>query len=278
MTMTLRKPLTGALLSLLMVALALVFVFPFYWMALTSLKSQGHVYTRPPEWLPTFFTTGNYKEVLAIFPFFRYLGNTAYAAFLSAVGQTLCSAMAAYAFARMRWKGRDAFFLVTISTMIIPTSVFAIPWYLLYWKVGILGTLTPLWLPYWFQHPFIIFLLTQFFRGIPESLSDAARIDGANDYGIFLKIIVPLAKPALFASFLLHFIFMWKNLMIPLMYINNEKFFTLSVGLQTLLGGTVKPPFSQVMAAAFMASLPLVIVFLLFKKWIFTGIAASSLK
>lgn len=265
-------------LVLVFLATALVFLFPFYWMLATSLKHQGHVYVKPPEWLPSSFDLGNFRDVLAVFPFLRYLRNTAYASFLSAVGQTACSAMAAYAFARMRWRGRDPFFLVTISTMIIPVSVFAIPWYLLYWRIGILGTLAPLWLPYWFQHPFIIFLLTQFFRGIPFTLSDAARIDGHGEWGIFLRVVVPLSRPALFASFLLHFIFMWKNLMIPLMYINDEKLFTLSVGLQTLLGGTIKPPFNQVMAAALMASLPLVVVFVLFKRWIFTGIAASSMK
>lgn len=275
---TFMRHLGRPAMVILLVITSIIFVFPFYWMLVTALKSQGHVYVKPPEWLPKAFNTTNFKNVLEIFPFFRYLRNTVYSALLSAIGQTTCSAMAAYAFARMKWKGRNVFFLITISTMIIPTSVFAIPWYLLYWRIGILGTLAPLWLPYWFQHPFIIFLLTQFFRSIPFSLSDAAMIDGYSDHGIFLKIIVPLAKPALFASFLLHFIFIWKNLMIPLMYINKAELFPLSVGLQTLLGGTIKPPFNEVMAAALMASLPLVVVFILFKDWIFTGIAASSMK
>ena len=272
------KALKAGLQLLAIAITAVLFVFPFYWMVATSLKAQGHVYVKPPEWFPRPMDFGNYTSVLGVFPFFKYLKNTAYAALLSALGQTTCSAMAAYAFSRMEWKGRKTFFTLTISTMIIPTTVFAIPWYLLYAKIGLLGTLAPLWLPYWFQHPFIIFLLTQFFRGIPFSLSDAARIDGNSDFGIFARIIVPLSKPALFASFLLHFIFMWKNLMIPLMYINKERLFTLSVGLQAILGGTIKPPFNEVMAAALMSSLPLVIVFMFFKKWIFTGIAASSMK
>ena len=107
---------------------------------------------------------------------------------------------------------------------------------------------------------------------------DAARIDGSTEFGIFFRMIVPLSRPALVAAFLLHFIFIWKNLMIPLMYINSEKLFTLSVGLQALLGGTVKPPFNEDMAAALMSSLPLVIVFIVLRRYIFSGIAATSLK
>jgi len=265
-------------ITVIAVASALLFLFPFFWMVSTSLKDSSGVYTNPPKLLPPSIDTSSYTEVLKIFPFSRYLNNTLFACVLSALGQTVCSALAAYAFARMQWKGRDFFFMVTLSTMIIPPSVFAIPWYLLYWRLGLLGTLAPLWLPYWFQHPYIIFLLTQFFRTIPDSISDAARIDGNNEFMIFLRMIVPLSRPSLVTAFLLHFIFMWKNLMIPLMYINKEELFTLSVGLQTLLGGTVKPPFNQVMAAAFMTSLPLVILFMLLRKFIFTGIAASSLK
>lgn len=264
--------------SLFIIITALLFLFPFYWMVVTALKTQGHVYITPPEWFPHSFRLQNFIDILPIFPFTTYLKNNVYACTLSAIGQTVCSALAAYAFSRIKWKGRQLFFIVTISTMMIPPAVFAIPWYILYWKIGILGTLAPLWLPYWFQHPYIIFLLTQFFRGIPNSITDAAIIDGNGDFGIFLRIIVPLSKPALFTAFLLHFIFMWKNLLIPLMYINKKAHFTLSVGLQTLLGGTVKPPFNQVMAAALIASLPLVIIFIIFRKSIFTGIAISSYK
>lgn len=273
-----NRKLWRLLKLLVTLAGALVFLFPFFWMILTAFKSERHIYVSPPEFLPIPMNLSNFSDVMQVFPFFKYLWNTFRASFLSALGLTTCSALAAYAFARMRWKGRDAFFIVTISAMIIPPAVFAIPWYMLYWRLGLLGSLAPLWLPYWFQHPYIIFLLSQFFRTIPDSLSDAARIDGNNDYGIFLRIMVPLSQPALIAGFLLHFIFMWKNLMIPLMYISKEKLFTLSVGLQALLGGTIKPPFNQDMAAALMTSLPLVLVFIVLRRFVFSGIAASSLK
>ena len=276
--MTTRKAVTRSIQALVTVVTALLLLFPFYWMILTSLKAEHQVYSSPPQLLPIPIDFSNFSKVMIVFPFFKYLWNTFRATVLSAFGQTLCSALAAYAFARLRWKGRNAFFVVTISTMIIPPAVFAIPWYLLYWRLHLLGSLAPLWLPYWFQHPYIIFLLTQFFRTIPNSISDAARVDGNTEFGIFFRMIVPLSRPALVAAFLLHFIFMWKNLMIPLMYINNEKLFTLSVGLQALLGGTVKPPFNQIMAAALMSSLPLVIVFILLRRFIFSGIAATSLK
>ncbi len=273
-----RSPASRILQTVVILVTSITFLFPFFWMILTSLKAESHVYVSPPEFLPIPVNFENFSKVMVVFPFFRYLWNTFRATVLSAFGQTLCSALAAYAFARLQWKGRNGFFIVTISTMIIPPAVFAIPWYLLYWRLHLLGSLAPLWLPYWFQHPYIIFLLTQFFRTIPDSISDAARIDGNTDFGIFARIIVPLARPALVAAFLLHFIFMWKNLMIPLMYINSEKLFTLSVGLQALLGGTVKPPFNQDMAAALMSSLPLVIVFIALRRFIFSGIAATSLK
>lgn len=268
----------SALRTVVMVLVAVLFLFPFFWMASTALKPQGEVYLVPPSWFPSTLEFKNFTEILPVFPFGRLFWNTLYSSTLSAIGQTTCSALAAYAFARMKWKGRNAFFLITISTMMIPPAVFAIPWYILYWRIGILGTLMPLWLPYWFQHPYIIFLLTQFFRGVPKAMDDAARIDGATDYGIFARILIPLSKPALFTAFLLHFIFIWKNLLVPLMYLSKERLFTLSVGLQAVLGGTVKPPFNQVMAAALMASLPLVIIFIAFRKSIFTGIAVSSFK
>lgn len=255
-----------------------LFLFPFYWMVATALKSEGNVYVMPPKFLPIPINFENFVSIIPIFPFMTYLKNNMLACTLSAIGQTTCSALAAYAFSRMEWKGRKTFFMVTLSTMMIPTAVFAIPWYILYWKLGLLGTLMPLWLPYFFQHPYIIFLLTQFFRGIPSTLSDAAIIDGNGHFGIFFRIVIPLSIPALLTAFLLHFIFLWKDLLIPLMYINDEELFTFSIGLQALLGGTVKPSFNEIMAAAFIASLPLVILFILFRKSIFTGIAVTGEK
>lgn len=257
---------------------ALIFLFPFFWMILTALKGERHIYVLPPEFLPIPLNLRNFSDVMEVFPYWQQLWNTFRAATLSAIGQTTCSALAAYAFARLAWKGREAFFIVTIGAMIIPPTVFAIPWYMLYWRLGLLGSLAPLWVPYWFQHPYIIFLFTQFMRTIPDSFSDAARIDGNNDFGIFVRIIIPLSRPSLVAAFLLHFIFIWKNLLLPMMYISKESLFTLSVGLQNLLGGTIKPPFNQDMAAALMTSLPLVIIFIVLRKFIFSGIAASSLK
>lgn len=276
--MTTRRVFARSLKLTVTAITSLLFLFPFYWMILTALTAEHHIYISPPQLLPLPVVFSNFSKVMVVFPFFRYLWNTFHAAVLAAFGQTLCSALAAYAFSRLKWKGRNTFFIITISTMIIPPAVFSIPWYLLYWRLHLLGSLAPLWLPYWFQHPYIIFLLTTFFRTIPDSISDASRIDGTTEFGIFFRMIVPLATPALVAAFLLHFIFIWKNLMIPLMYINSEKLYTLSVGLQALLGGTWKPPFNQTMAAALMSSLPLVIVFIILRRYIFSGIAATSLK
>ena len=276
--MTGAKRANKSLRLLVTLVTALVFLFPFFWMILTAFKGEKHIYVSPPEFLPVPVSFSNFSDVMQVFPFFKYLWNTFRAAILSAIGQTTCSALAAYAFARLTWKFRNAFFIITIGAMIIPPTVFAIPWYMLYWRLGLLGSLAPLWVPYWFQHPYIIFLLTQFFRTIPDSFSDAARIDGNNDFGIFLRIIIPLARPSLVAAFLLHFIFLWKNLMLPMMYVNKESLFTLSVGLQALLGGTIKPPFNQDMAAALMTSLPLVVIFIALRRFVFSGIAASSLK
>jgi multiple sugar transport system permease protein len=262
--------------KLFLLTAAIVFLFPFYWMVTTALKTDGNVYVFPPRFFAIPVTFENFISIAPIFPFLTYFKNNMLACTLSAIGQTTCSALAAYAFTRIEWKGRRLFFTATLSTMMIPTAVFAIPWYILYWKLGLLGSLAPLWLPYWFQHPYIIFLLAQFFRGIPQSFSDAAIIDGNGHFGIFFRIVIPLSSPALLTAFLLHFIFLWKDLLIPLMYINDEKLFTFSIGLQTLLGGTVKPSFNEIMAAAFIASLPLVILFIAFRKSIFNGIAVTS--
>ncbi len=271
-----NKKVKSAVHTLFLLVAAMLFLFPFYWMVTTAIKTSGNVYVYPPKFFAIPFTFENFKSIVPIFPFLTYLKNNMFACTLSAIGQTTCSALAAYAFTRIEWRGRKLFFTATLSTMMIPTAVFAIPWYILYWKLGLLGSLAPLWLPYWFQHPYIIFLLAQFFRGVPQSYSDAAVIDGNGHFGIFFRIILPLSIPALLTAFLLHFIFLWKDLLVPLMYINDEKLFTFSIGLQTLLGGTVKPSFNEIMAAAFIASLPLVILFLVFRKSIFSGIAVTS--
>lgn len=276
-TKRIKKEKKGLTYVIILVT-SLIFVFPFYWMVSTALKSTGNVYVLPPQWIPNPVQLHNFVDIYSIFPFFLYIRNNVYSCTLSAFGQTLCSSLAAYAFTRIRWPGRNIFFIVTISTMMIPFGVFAVPWYMLYRQLGLLGTLAPLWLPYWFQHPYIIFLLAVFFRSIPNSLSDAARIDGCSHFCIYLRIILPLSKNALLTAFLLHFIFMWKNLLVPLMYINKSELFTLSIGLQNLLGGTIKPSSEQLMAASLIASLPLVILFIIFNKYIMTGIAISSWK
>jgi multiple sugar transport system permease protein len=194
------------------------------------------------------------------------------------VGTVFSNALAAYAFSRLRWKGRDLFFIVTLATMMVPFPVVMVPLYGVFKSLGWIGTFRPLWVPAFFGSAFNIFLLRQFFRGVPFELSEAATIDGANEWKIFWEVVIPLAKPALAVVALFTFIASWTDFLGPLIYLTDQKTFTLSLGLaayQSRNGGT---DWNLLMAASTIVVAPVVVLFFLTQKLLVRGIALTGLK
>ncbi len=284
--MAVRTPVAKtALTHVALVALAVLFVLPLLWMLSTALKPIGETMTTPPRWIPTKILWGNFPEAirygskeLGYVPFLLYARNTLVITVLSVTGAVFSNALVAYSFARLRWPGREAFFNVTLATMMVPFPVTMVPTFALFRWLGWVGSFKPLWVPAFFASAFSIFLLRQFFRTIPMELSEAAKIDGASEFRIFADVVLPLARPALAVVALFTFMGSWNDFLGPLIYLVDQKTFTLSLGLQayqTQHGGT---PWNLLMAASCLVILPVVVVFFLAQKLFIQGIATSGLK
>lgn len=280
-TRTVRVALTHATLILL----SIIFVTPLLWMLTTAVKPIQETMTSPPRWVPSQFLWGNFPDAVTYgskevgyIPFLVYARNTVIVTILSVGGAVMSNALVAYSFARIKWPGRDLFFSATLATMMVPFPVTMVPTFALFKWLGWVGTFRPLWVPAFFASAFSIFLLRQFFRTIPMELSEAAKIDGASEFQIFLDVILPLARPALAVVALFTFMGAWNDFLGPLIYLVDQETFTLSLGLsayQTQHGGT---PWNLLMAASCMVIFPVVVVFFLAQKVFIQGIATSGMK
>jgi multiple sugar transport system permease protein len=210
--------------------------------------------------------------------FRTFLCNTLFVCVLGVIGSVLSNALIAYSFARIRWRGRDALFAVTLSTMMVPFPVLMVPLYGVFKTLGWIGTLKPLWLPAFFGNAFNIFLMRQFFRTIPEELSEAARIDGCSEWGIFWRIILPLSRPVLAVVALFHFLWAWNDFMEPLLYLTRKHTFTLALALQSYQSQHGGVQWHLLMAASAVVILPIIVLFFFTQKTFIAGIATSGIK
>ncbi len=220
----------------------------------------------------------NYPQVFAKIPFFTYAKNTLIICILGVIGTTFTSALVAYGFSRIQWPGRDFIFMLTLATMMIPFMVTMVPLYGVFRKLGWIGTLQPLWVPYMFGGAFNIFLLKQFFMSIPKDLTDAARVDGCSELGIFFRMILPLSKPVLTVVALFHFLFAWNDFMGPLIYLTNKETYTLSLGLQVFQSQHGGTEWHLLMAASAMVIMPILIMFFFAQKTFIQGVTLTGLK
>ena len=276
-----RSGIGRTLLYAVILLLALLFVLPFVWMVSTSLKDDPQTYHIPPIWIPIPARWANYPEVLMFLPFGLFLRNTLIIAIPSVIGGTFTSAMAAYGLSRIRWPGRDLVFAITIATMMIPFQVQMVPLFLTFKQLGWLNTFLPLIVPALGGAPYFIFLLRQFFMGIPQEISDAARVDGCTDFGIFFRIILPLARPALAVVALFIFMWAWNDYIGPLIYLNDQSKFTLALGLQLLRTTSLsimRLAWPYLMAASTMTILPILIVFFFVQRTFIEGISLTGVK
>jgi multiple sugar transport system permease protein len=276
--LTSRKISASAAKHIVLIALSAMFGLPLLWMVLTSFKTAAQALALPVVWWPHPFLTGNYPQLFAALPFFRFFLNTFVYAGVTIVGVCISSSLVAYGFSRLRWPGRDAVFYVMLMTLILPFVCTLIPLFVLYKHLGWIGTYLPLEVPTFFgSSVFSTFLLRQFFMTIPQSLSDAARIDGAGEFYIYRRIILPLAKPAMATVILFQFIYCWNDFLGPLIYISNQSSYPLSLGLDLILGD-YSTNWAWVMAGATAATAPIVILFFLTQRTFIQGIALTGTK
>jgi multiple sugar transport system permease protein len=256
---------------------AILFALPIYWLIVTSLKAVDEVFADPLVWWPRQLVWSNYPQALQQFPFWRYLTNTITIAVPVAIGTTFSSAFVAYAFSRLRWRGRDAVFYLILGTLMIPNWVTLVPLYILFSKMGWLDTYKPLIVPAFFGDPFSIFLLRQFFLRQPQELVDAARVDGASHLRVFLQIMLPLSRPALVVVALFAFINSWTDFFNPLIYLSSPEKYTLQVGLFSFFGLHVVN-WPGLMAAAAVILIPIAIIFVLAQRTFIEGITFTGLR
>lgn len=255
----------------------ILFFLPFLWMVSTSLKIDRQIFIYPPNWIPNPITLTHYKEALNSFSFITYFFNTLFYVGACIIGTVLSCSLVAYSLSCIRWLGREALFYFTIATLMIPYIVTMIPLFMIFKNLGWIGTYKPLIIPAYFGHPFYIFLLRQFLRTMPKDLFDAARIDGCSEFRIYWNIVIPLIKPALAAIALFQFMFRWNDFLGPLIYLNDEAKFPLSLALQhfqTL--HTVE--WGNLMAASTLIVLPVLIVFFFTQRTFIEGIKLSGIK
>lgn len=259
-----------------LLAVTVILGFPLLWMVLTSLKSDIQALAIPTVWLPHPVLWHNYSDMLAAVSFARYVLNTLIYAALTIVGVCISGSLVAYGFSRLEWKGRDLLFKIMVSTLLIPFFATLIPLFVMYKRFHMVGWYLPLVIPTFFGSSiFSTFLLRQFFMTIPQSVSDAARVEGANEFQIFTRIILPLAKPALASVILFQFVYCWNDYLGPLVYINNQKSYPLTLGLTQVLG-TYTTNWPWVMAAATLATLPIVVLFFFTQRTFIGGIAIQG--
>lgn len=269
--------ISGVMGHLALTILGLIFLFPFFWMLTTALKPEEQIFAFPPEFWPEKFVWQNFPDAMTFVPFGTYVANTLIVCFWTVVGTTLSSAVVAYGFAKVRWPGRNIVFVVMLSTMMLPYQVTMIPLFTLFAKIGWVGSFLPLTVPSFFGVPFFIFLLRQFFMTIPNDLSDAARLDGASEFRIWWQVILPLTKTALITVALLTFIGSWNEFLQPLIYLNDESQYTISLGLQQFLG-QYTTRWGMLMAGATIATLPILVLYFFAQRTFESGISTTGIK
>jgi multiple sugar transport system permease protein len=282
------NPVKIALFLLLLAAMTVLFVYPFLWAISASLKPRGEVFDN--RLIPETLQPGNYadlfngvEDIPYKAPFARWLFNSAYIGVLAALAVTISSSLVAFAFAYFRFPLRNFLFGCVLATMMLPAAVMMIPTYLIWNEVGLASSQIPLWANNLFGSAFYIFLLRQFFLGIPRELFEAARVDGDNYWTMFWRIAAPLARPAMIVAFVFEFKASWTDLMKPLIYLREDSDFTIPRGLKALLdlygpSGGGHGDYQVVIAGTVLATIPMIIVFFLGQRYFVEGIATQGRK
>jgi multiple sugar transport system permease protein len=267
---------------LLLALCALLALFPVLYMGIISMQSTSQAMDAGGGLMPGSMSdvASNYSSVLAddAINFPLYFRNTLLIAMLAVAGVVVSSAIAAYGFARVQWRGRQPLFIVMLATMMVPFPVVMVPLFVLFRELDWIGTFLPLWVPAWFGSAFSIFLLRQFFMTIPRELDDAARLDGCGHFGILTRILLPLSLPALLVVGLLHFMFVWNDFLGPLVFLTHRDQYTLALGLELYMSRLGTTPWNLVMAASTIMVAPVLLLFLFAQRSFLEGISTTGMK
>jgi multiple sugar transport system permease protein len=269
---------TNAGIYAALIAVTCVLILPFLWILSTSLKGDQEIFTIPPVWIPSEFRFDNYAEVFQRMPFIVYLRNSVFVTAMTIFGVLLSSSIVAYAFACLKWPGRNGLFIFVLATMMLPLQVTMIPMFVLFKELGWLNTYKPLIVPFFFGGgAFNIFLLRQFFLTIPKELFEAARIDGCSEIRIYWNIVLPLAKPALATVAILTFMFTWNDFLGPLIYLSDQLKGTLALGLAMFVGQH-QTEWGLLMSASVLMMIPMILIFVFFQRYFIRGFVMSGIK
>lgn len=273
-----RRALPAVLQHALLAFAAMVMLIPFYWMLISSLKTNAEIFAQPIQWIPDAPRWSTYRDAITYpgFDFLRLLWNSIYYSGLTTIGTVASSAVVGYGLARFNFPGRGLLFTLTVSTLIIPGVVTFIPTYILFQKVGLLGSYAPLILPAFLGNAFWIFMLRQFFLGLPKELVDAARMDGAGEFRIFWQIMLPLIQPALIVVVVFTLLATWNDFFGPLIYLSDSDSYPLSLGLYAFRAQR-STEWALLMAASVLVTLPMIALFAFGQRYFVNGIKTTGL-
>lgn len=281
MGMKLKKRIGTVLYHVLICCFGLVMIYPVLWLVTGSLKNNveilaGSLNLIPPAWRWDNFTNG--WRGFAGVTFTTFFKNSMIVTTIATLGTVISSACVAYALARVKFKFRKFWFTIMIGTMLIPGQIIMIPQYLIYNKLGLVGTYVPLVIANFFGYPFFIYLMMQFIAGIPKDLDEAAIIDGCSKYSIFSKIIIPLLRPALISTIIIQFYWKWDDYMGPLLYLSKPQQYTVSIAIKLFHDSTSVTDYGAMFAMSTLSLIPVFLIFLVFNRYLVEGISTSGLK
>lgn len=274
-----KNNMVNGIIYVLMVMLSVIFMLPIVWLFANSLKSQEQIFAFPPVFFSGTLHWENFKEAFTFnsLPFGRFLLNSTVITIISMFASVMSSALIAFGFSRIRWKGRDMIFYIVVITMIIPQEILITPQFMLYNKLSLLDTYIPLILPWFFGRPFYIFIMRQAMMGIPRELDESAKIDGCNTFQLFWKIILPQSKASLIAAAIYAMQDQWNNYLEPMVFINSLEKLPVSVGL-SYFSSMYSTQWQLVSAAAIIVALPLLVLFVFCQKYFIQGVVVSGVK
>lgn len=274
-----KKKTTKWILTAVMLLFGFIMITPFLWMLSSSFKILQDVYKVPMEWISKNMNLNNYIEVLFKQdpPFSLYYFNSFKITIISVVGSLLTSALGGYAFAKLKFKGRDVIFLIYLAAMMIPFQVIMVPLFIMFKWMGIYNTHLAIILPRLFT-PLGTFLMRQYFMSLPDELIEAGRIDGVSELGLFFKIMLPLAKPALATLAILTFVWRWNDYEAPLVFLSDKNLYTVPIGLTSFIDESGMQKDNLIMAGAVTATLPMLLIFIIGQKYLIEGMTAGSVK
>jgi len=271
-----KKRIANTIVYIALLILSIIVLIPFFWMISSSLKQNNQVFTIPIQWIPTKPQWNNFVDIWKQIPLLTFFKNTIILSVVITIIQVLTSSFAAYGFSKMQFKGRDALFLAYIGTIAVPWQAYMIPQFIMMRNIHLTDTLWSLILLQAFS-AFGVFLMRQYYMSIPNELSEAARVDGLSEYGIYFRIILPLSKPALTTLVVLTFVNTWNDYMGPFIYLNSTSVKTIQLGLRMFVT-LYDAQYALIMAASLVSIIPISIVFLFAQRYIIEGIATSGMK